>query len=786
MIYVLAMIFNSIHENPAVRVSTLIDQLDEAVRVQASLFKSRKTASPPSSQTNPSNDVQSDAKADNKQQAKRKRRTRDDYTIAVLLVEFLISRELISLNNELSINESSVAKKKKNRYYIPMSYYAICNFDLSLLPIKLNLPMVCKPLDWEPIDKKRQPSSLSDLSGGYLSGPTAEMYYHRYQLLTSRDMSHFYIILEYNYNNLCKTMNTLQSQAFEINTEVLTFIKENNDRLVKSGLLMPSFLASVNIKEATDLLRKCFFQELSDSNKCTYNKLLNEFLKRVQRARYETFILNLASAYEGYRFYLPAFLDFRGRIYRSGVLHFHERDLARSLIVFSGSSNQNELDSDQMQEVHKLLTSSAAFHYMKFTSYDDAHQWYLDQKCVFNSSEDSLIQFAVDASKPFQFISNVLCIEGDKTDPTRIPITQDASASAYQLMSYLLLNKEMGMRTNLIPTDGRNINDVYTFFLEELKDYFKIHFDPALSEIICPRITRQLVKGLFMPMIYGKTIISMTADIKVHFSTFLSASECYKLASHCSKFWNDKFPDIINLMKLVRNIGWFSSARDLPVYYSIPTFTTVQDYMKSKAVNIWLYDRLHKKRRQVTLRIPTDIRDRRKTDVATFANFIHQKDAWIAMNMVERLHNIGAPVYTVHDNFITNAIFAKQIPLEYILVFNDKFIGNPLHLINRYIDKNLCSNYMAYDYNILEPIPLDILKHILEYYMPKDLSKKQKLTWDRKIDSIVEAYKSYVHTVCIRPYKTETEPSIIDDKWANFIINMYKWSDYDYIYCLHL
>lgn len=70
-------------------------------------------------------------------------------------------------------------------------------------------------------------------------------------------------------------------------------------------------------------------------NVCNSQDLLKEFMVRIQRARYETFIINLASAYEGYRFYLPAFLDFRGRIYRSGVLHFHERDLARSLIVFS-------------------------------------------------------------------------------------------------------------------------------------------------------------------------------------------------------------------------------------------------------------------------------------------------------------------------------------------------------------------------------------------------------------------------------------------------------------------
>ena len=31
--------------------------------------------------------------------------------------------------------------------------------------------------------------------------------------------------------------------------------------------------------------------------------------------------------------------------------------------------------------------------------------------------------------------------------------------------------------------------------------------------------------------------------------------------------------------------------------------TTVQDYMKIEAINLWVYDGLHKKRRQFTLRV---------------------------------------------------------------------------------------------------------------------------------------------------------------------------------------
>ncbi|KAK8942997.1 hypothetical protein KSP39_PZI008754 [Platanthera zijinensis] len=54
-------------------------------------------------------------------------------------------------------------------------------------------------------------------------------------------------------------------------------------------------------------------------NVCHSQDLLQEFMARIQRARYETFVINLASAYEGSRFSLPVLLDFRGRIYRSGV-----------------------------------------------------------------------------------------------------------------------------------------------------------------------------------------------------------------------------------------------------------------------------------------------------------------------------------------------------------------------------------------------------------------------------------------------------------------------------------
>ena len=143
------------------------------------------------------------------------------------------------------------------------------------------------------------------------------------------------------------------------------------------------------------------------------------------------------------------------------------------------------------------------------------------------------------ASHPFQFIVNVLSLEG-KTDPNSIPVTQDASSSAYQIMSYLLLDVDLAMRTNLIPSDGQ-IKDVYSFFLDELKEFLPTQkeFHPSVSEMICSRLTRKLVKTLFMPLIYGKTVISMAREDD-SLSKLLSNKECYLLASLCFKFWSQR------------------------------------------------------------------------------------------------------------------------------------------------------------------------------------------------------------------------------------------------------
>lgn len=143
-----------------------------------------------------------------------------------------------------------------------------------------------------------------------------------------------------SFEGLCRVLNKLQSQPFKINSKWLTYIFDNREYFVQKGLLMPSILTSMNIQDVGTILREFYLRDNVVNTLCSYSELLQTLCKNIQRARTEELMLNLAKAYDGYQFDLPAFMDFRGRIYRSGILHFHDRDLARSLIVFADDSSK--------------------------------------------------------------------------------------------------------------------------------------------------------------------------------------------------------------------------------------------------------------------------------------------------------------------------------------------------------------------------------------------------------------------------------------------------------------
>lgn len=156
----------------------------------------------------------------------------------------MVERGVINLTPDPSDHK---VQNKRGNFYLQKNLYAVCCLNLSLLPIRLNLPMVCPPLDWASARPEKPARTISDLVGGYLTSPSGAIY-DRYRLLSTGDLNHFYISIgRYdNYKKLCSIMNKLQGQPFKINSDFLKYLRDNEHLLVKHGYLMPKILATLN------------------------------------------------------------------------------------------------------------------------------------------------------------------------------------------------------------------------------------------------------------------------------------------------------------------------------------------------------------------------------------------------------------------------------------------------------------------------------------------------------------------------------------------------------------
>lgn len=271
-------------------------------------------------------------------------------------------------------------------------------------------------------------------------------------------------------------------------------------------------------------------------------------MKEIQKAHNEHMVLSLAEALLEYDIYFPAFQDFRGRIYRTGTLNLHERDLYRSLIRFKPIS----VSSPSKGEIDYLKISAALRYQSSFLTDEAAMSWF-DKWLVDKGNRDTaeyIIESMSSAKEPFQFMRKALLFFEKRTrgDFYGEPVSMDASSSAYQIMSYLLLDAEMARLTNLIKSYSRN--DLYSIIRERLLEYLKQQQSGSINEIIANHPSRKLVKALFMPITYGKTIKSMSTDCYQHMGKYMSYKDCIILAQKCHNLWCHSFPGINNLLKL--------------------------------------------------------------------------------------------------------------------------------------------------------------------------------------------------------------------------------------------
>nr|CBL54114.1 hypothetical protein [Beta vulgaris subsp. maritima] len=345
--------------------------------------------------------------------------------------------------------------------------------------------------------------------------------------------------------------------------------------------------------------------------------------------------------------------------------------------------------------------------------------------------------------------------------------------------------------------DDQRIEDVYVHIMEDLKSFIdKEDLPESFVKLFNKFIDRKLVKSIFMPIIYGKTQMSTAEDIKMALKPYFypAFKESFLLASPCFKFWREYYTEMENLIRLIRLVGWFASTCESSVHYVTPFFCTSQNYMVKDSHIIWVYDKVNRKKRKVTLRLSSrDKRDRKKTEVSTFVNFIHQKDALIAMGVISKLYEVNEPIYTVHENFISNPLVSVHLPYIYLEVLRE--LGPPLRFINSFIYENLVrlAKDRGDDKEILGleekrftemVLTEDLIDQLFACILPETIKMdKEKLkVWRANISRFKTFYFGYTRFVCGEDPSSGSK----DMKWNDHVIKWEKFSSrLNGQYCLH-
>jgi len=317
-----------------------------------------------------------------------------------------------------------------------------------------NLPMLCRPNEWS-----------DNESGGYLNNEYLEN-----SLITGVGINNSHEIK--NLNNLYKAINYTSSIKFSVNSEALDFILKNKDILFK------------DYYDTTDL------SEIKD------------YILR------DTVTLEVAKTYRNIPFYLNTYADWRLRIYtHSFYLSYQSSDISLSLINFYEGETLDEIGINYLCIYGANLYDE---NNMSKEPYGKRIKWVLDNE---DKILDLDIDFILKADSRFTFLAFCLAYRNYKNnEKVYLPISLDATSSALQFFSALLLDEELAKAVNVISNKVDKVNDIYTEMLEPINENIEnfVKDNPEFKNLNKLNLTRKNVKT---PLLYLKRLSHILLQI---------------------------------------------------------------------------------------------------------------------------------------------------------------------------------------------------------------------------------------------------------------------------------
>lgn len=469
-------------------------------------------------------------------------------------------------------------------------------------------------------------------------------------------------------------VNAIQSVPLKINSEILPIIRRAYE---------------INHLEVTDkgehrrkfkkIPPSSLPQGLSKKEGYQYKSLQSTFLSDMGEAR---------SMSSEERMYLPAFLDFRGRVYAIPSLNHQAADWMKSLWMFADGKPIETKAAGDWLKIH--LANAGDFNKISKASFKDRVKWV-------DNNHDRIMAFGADpfadpewfygdesndgASEPFLFAA--ACLEYRKWQLLgssyicHLPVAIDGSNSGLQHFSAMLRDSTTGKRVNLIP--GEKPEDVYRDAAELLIGILKDDLENSdeatkalAAEWLDFGISRKTTKRSTMTICYGsrkggvtksnstnkmelfgwaEQLMSDVISEKMHKFANPIKSAVY-LANHLDVVLRQIAPKPMEVMDWLQHLAGVMAKENLPIVWFTPlSFPVYNAYYKVKETQLSITVKGRRLRNRFVYGY-TDKLVPSKQRTSMSPNFVHSCDATHLQMAAVTAKEAGIHQFLlIHDSF---------------------------------------------------------------------------------------------------------------------------------------
>jgi len=405
--------------------------------------------------------------------------------------------------------------------------------------------------------------------------------------------------------------------------------------------------------------------------------------------------LNEASEYAKYpEVYLPATMDFRGRVYAKPHLNHQRSDYVKSLWLFSEGK---PLDKAGLAYLKIHTANCGDFGKVSKAPFVDRLMWVDDHwSLLIETAKDPWADlWWTAADSPFCFLAacNELRRYEEQGDSyvCHLPVAIDGSCSGLQHYSAMLRDSAGGSYVNLTPSDIPQ--DVYKEVAQIVNQLvLEDSSDPLAQEWLAHKIDRKVTKRATMTLCYGSKQFGWRDQLMEDFmNAYQKEVTLGQRESHpftepkkASGFMAKKLDVALRktVKAAVEGMDWLQATSSLlgsenkPVVWTTPVgFPVVNGYYEPilKRVNIVIKG----KRQQQTLLLGyTDKLKRTKQRSTIAPNFVHSYDACHLMMVAIEAKKRGInSMLLIHDSFgclpTDMAEFANIVREEFVSLYEN-------------------------------------------------------------------------------------------------------------------